>query len=191
MTRPQPPHHLLTVDEYIGLPEEGGARTELQEGALVTSPSPIPRHMVAMGRLFGLVERQLPAVLRAVPDVDVDLELAPSDKPGFVRRPDLVVVDAAAFERVEGEGGVLRAADVVLAVEIISPGSKRLDTVVKRGEYADAGIPHYWIIDLNRPITLAACHLAEEFGYLDGGDVGGEFSTTVPFPVRVRLDDLC
>jgi Uma2 family endonuclease len=30
-----------------------------------------------------------------------------------------------------------------LVVEIVSPGSHRTDHVIKRGEYADAGIPHY------------------------------------------------
>ncbi|MGH4024962.1 MAG: hypothetical protein ACRDRV_10290 [Pseudonocardiaceae bacterium] len=59
-------------------------------------------------------------------------------------------------------------------VEIVSAGSRRMDHVIKRGEYADAAIPHYWIIDIDRPVPLLACHLAGEFGYQDSGAaVGG------------------
>ena len=51
----------------------------------------------------------------------------------------------------------------------MSPGSHRTDHVIKRGEYADAGIPHYWIVDLDNPVTLIDCHPAAEFGYQDPG----------------------
>ena len=35
-----------------------------------------------------------------------------------------------------------------------------------------------------------ACHLAGEFGYVDGGAVTGVFRTTEPFPVEIDLDAL-
>jgi len=56
--------------------------------------------------------------------------------------------------------------------------------VTKRGEYADAGIPYYWIVDLDEPVSLFDCHLAEGFGYQDACDI------TEPFPVHLRLDRL-
>ena len=78
-------------------------------------------------------------------------------------------------------------------MEVISLGSERMDRVVKRDEYADAGIPHYWVVDLGEPgdrITLTAHHLAGEFGYADVGPVSGVFAATEPFPVRIDLDVL-
>ena len=39
------------------------------------------------------------------------------------------------------------AADVVLVIEIVSPGSRETDPVMKLREYAKAGIDNYWIID--------------------------------------------
>ena len=81
----------------------------------------------------------------------------------------------------------------MLAIEIVSPGSERTDHTVKHLEYADAGIPHYWIVDLGEPgdrVTLTAHHLAGEFGYADAGPVGGVFTATEPFPVRIDLDAL-
>lgn len=184
------PLHPLTVAQYAALGEDDNVRYELQEGMLVMAPRPIPRHMRALARLLQHLEPQLPDGLTVLPEVDVDLELAPRDRPGFVRSPDLVVVDAASYDRVDREGGLLRASDVRLVVEVLSPGSHRTDTRIKRDEYAEARIPHYWIINLGRPISLTACYLAAEFSYVDGGEVTGAFRTTEPFDVRLDLDTL-
>ncbi len=187
---PEPPGRLLTVDAYAALGEDDRYRSELQDGNLVMSPSPAPDHMIVIGKLFVQLDEKLPAGLVVIPDVDVDLELAPRSKPGFVRRPDLVVVQQSALDRVRRYGGILRAHEVLVVVEIVSPGSDRTDHVIKRGEYADAGIPHYWIVDLDGPVTLIDCHLAGEFGYQDPGPVTGRFVTTEPVPISVRLDGL-
>ncbi|AHI01950.1 Uma2 family endonuclease [Kutzneria albida] len=78
----------------------------------------------------------------------------------------------------------------LLVVEIVSPGSKRTDYRTKREEYAEAGIPHYWIVDIEEPVSLTACQLTKEFGYQDSQEITGEFTATTPFPVTVRLDQL-
>jgi Uma2 family endonuclease len=91
---------------------------------------------------------------------------------------------------VGSEGGLIHASEVVVAVEFLSPSSRRLDRQTKRDEYADAGIPHYWIVDLDEPGSLVACHLAGEFGYVDRGAATGIFHTTEPFPLEVDLNAL-
>lgn len=108
----------------------------------------------------------------------------------MVRRPDLVVVDYKAIDRVDRDGGLLGASDALVIVEITSPGSRRLDHVVKRHEYADAGIGYYWIVDLDEPVTLLDYHLADTLGYADGGSITGTFTTTAPCPIRLELDRL-
>ncbi|WP_102141915.1 Uma2 family endonuclease [Mycobacterium hubeiense] len=45
----------------------------------------------------------------------------------------------------------VQAADVVLVVEIVSPGSRGTDHVMKSHEYAKAGIENYWIVDPDAP----------------------------------------
>ncbi|MGH3434128.1 MAG: Uma2 family endonuclease [Thermocrispum sp.] len=85
---------------------------------------------------------------------------------------------------------MIRAPEVLVVVEVVSPGSKRTDYVTKRGEYADAGIPHYWIVDLRKPISVLACGLTEEFGYLDSVEASGVFTASEPFAVRLDLTDL-
>lgn len=187
---PQPPVHLLTVAEYVELGETEPGYTELVEGRLLMSPSPVPDHNVALFELAVQLRPQVPEHLEVIQDVDVDLELAPADGPGFSRRPDLVVVQRSARRRVRETGGLIRAAEVVVVIEIVSPGSRRTDHVVKRGEYADAGIPHYWIVDLDEPVSLLDCYLAEGFGYQDAGGIAVRFATSQPFPVGVELNRL-
>ena len=184
------PDRPLTVAEYLEIGEVEPGYTELAEGRLELSPSPKYRHSRACSKLWARLDEQLPAELVAVEDIDVDLQLAPADQPGTVRRPDVIVARRAATDRVDREGEVYHASDVVLAIEVVSPGSRRLDRRVKRDEYADAGIPHYWIVDLDEPVSLIACHLAGELGYVDGGAVAGVFRTTEPFPVEIDLPSL-
>jgi len=187
---PDPIGHLLTVEEYAELGETETGYTELQEGRLLMSPSPVPDHNLASGELFVQLRSQLPDHLLVIQDIDLDLQLVPAGQPGFSRRPDLMVFERTARERVRAEGGMIRASEVLVVIEVVSPGSRRTDHVIKRDEYADAGIPHYWIVDLYQPVSIIACHLAGEFGYQDPGAVSGTFTTAEPFPARLQLDQL-
>jgi Uma2 family endonuclease len=182
--------HLLTVAEYAELGETEHGYTELIEGRLLMTPRPAPHHNIAMGELFVQIRSTLPDHLRVVQDIDVDLELASEDGPGFSRRPDLIVVDRDAVDRVRAKGGLFLASEVLVAIEIVSPGSRRTDHVDKRRDYADAGIPHYWIVDIDDPISLTACYRTEEFGYRDHGVATGTFRTETPFAAEVELDRL-
>ncbi|OLT19730.1 hypothetical protein BJF78_35970 [Pseudonocardia sp. CNS-139] len=194
---PQPFTRPLTVDEYLALGEDEFGRSELQGGSLVVSPSPSMRRSRVARRLAWQLEDQLPLVVEAFPDIDVDLQLEPSDGPGWVRRPDLLITTTAAYERVVEGGGIARASDVLVAVEVVSPGSKRVDHVAKHNEYADAGIMRYWIVDPDDPVTLIDCQPADGLGYQDAGAVTGVFTTeivdrsgTLRIPVRIDLDAL-
>ena len=155
--------------------------------------SPIPEHQICIDELMHQLRGSVPPGHRAIIDIDIDLQLVSPSRPGTVRRPDIVVVTRAGLARRRQEGGVLRAFEVVLAVEVVSAGSERTDRTIKHSEYADAGIPHYWIVDLGEPgdrVTLTAHHLAGEFGYADSGAVAGVYPATEPFPVRIGLDAL-
>jgi Uma2 family endonuclease len=192
---PLPPQRLpLTVAGYIDLGEDpDGVRYELQEGNLVMSPRPTTAHQLCVHEVLYQLREQVPTHLRGVAEVDVDLALVPPGKPGTVRAPDIVVVPRDVLTRLRHDGGVITAHDVVLVVEVLSPGSQRLDTIIKHGEYADAGIPHYWVVDLGEPgerAILTAHHLAGAFGYADAGPAVGVFTATEPFAVRIDLDAL-
>lgn len=135
------------------------------------------------------LKAQLPNTVLVIPDVGIDLQLTRRDQPGTSRRPDLVVVERAALQRVRAEGGILLATETRPVVEIVSPGSRRTAFMIKQAEYAGAGIGHYWIIDLEPAgaVSLRACRRSEDSGYVDDGAVLDSYVTELPFPVTVDL----
>jgi Uma2 family endonuclease len=60
-----------------------------------------------------------------------------------------------------------------LVVEIVSPDDPERDTVTKRADYAEAGVPEYWIVN---PVeaTITVLQLAEagynEYGVFKRGE---------------------
>jgi Uma2 family endonuclease len=100
------------------------------------------------------LNRQLPSTLYASSDVEVVID---SSFPATVRTPDVLVISESLFLRNPPR---IDASEVLLAVEIISPGTRRTDRFLKVVEYAAAGIPHYWVIDLTEPASITTCTLA-------------------------------
>jgi Uma2 family endonuclease len=186
MPLPAPPTRLLTIAEYAALGEIDPGYTELIEGRLVWSPSPGPQHQVALLELAIQLRSQLPPDLVVISAVDIDLGLVAPDEPGFSRRPDLVVVTPKAVDRVGIEGGMLHASEVHLVVELVSSGSRRTDHIDKRRDYADAGIAHYWIVDIAEPASAVTCDLIRN----EDQSVTGTFSTREPFPIKIDLERL-
>ncbi len=143
-----------TPEEFIALPADPALRYELQEGSLVVTPNPGEAHAAAILELGVQLSPQLPAELGILPGLDVHLDALPAT----VRVPDLAIVTPEACDR---KGHLVPAADIVVAIEILSPATTRTDTVVKSREYADAGIPYLWLIDPAEPPTTATVlHLA-------------------------------
>ena len=70
------------------------------------------------------------------------------------RIPDLIM-----WSKAQADGVWLPVADVLLVVEIVSPGSEGVDTVTKRNEYAAAGIPQYWVVDQDPAQTVTVHRL--------------------------------
>jgi Uma2 family endonuclease len=70
---------------------------------------------------------------------------------GKFREPDLLLVSDAGDPRRDND--YWRGADLVM--EIVSPDDPQRDTQVKRGDYAEARIPEYWIVNpLDETITV-------------------------------------
>jgi Uma2 family endonuclease len=173
----------MTLDEWDALPEDNSAHYELQEGVLVVSPKPAKRHQLAVTRLAAQMERQLPLDWDAVPDFEVVVQ---AEGPATVRAPDLIVM------RAEGPENRVVAGEVLLAVEIISPGSRKIDTHMKPFEYAEAGIPHYWVVDLDPPapsITVYGLGAPDD-GYVESQTATGELVVQEPFEMRIDIGAL-
>ena len=142
---------VVTLDDLAAMnaADRYGHRYELSpEGALSVMPPADSEHAAIASRLFAwLVLAGWPAdqILQAV-----GLKLAgPAGDGG--RIPDLTVWSAPQPRSVW-----LPLTDLLLAVEIVSPGSVAMDEVVKVREYAEAGITRYWMVerDASQTVTL-------------------------------------
>lgn len=70
---------------------------------------------------------------------------------GKYREPDLLLLRNADDPR--AQDAYWLSADLVM--EVVSPDDRERDTVIKRADYAEAGIPEYWIVDpLDETITV-------------------------------------
>ena len=164
-----------TVDD---LPHDGYRRLyELVDGALLVTPPPSVRHDEAAAALSLILRAAATSEQRVLTARGVYF-----DRRNY-RVPDVVVYHCRASVR-----DSVTAADVHLVVEVTSPGNASTDRVTKPAQYAAAGIPHFWRLELD-PLLLVVHRLAG-----DAYEVVGRFDDEVvldePVPVSFRLASL-
>ena len=177
------PNRQLTLEEWEALPAAEGVRMELVEGLVVMAPMPLSWHQKAGMRIGYRLDEQLPADLTALTEVDVVLVV----EPATVRIPDVMVTRTSLYETNPSR---YTATDVLLVVEILSDGTRRVDRMVKFAEYAEAGIPQYWIVDVGSPCTLLSYALVDGNYELSGEHTGQVELSVAGHPVGVDLDAL-
>jgi Uma2 family endonuclease len=169
-----------TVDDLFAMPDDG-YRYEIFDGSLIVSPPAAMPHASSVTRLGRILHAQLPAELFAAEGVGV----YPNERDYYV--PDLVVITEKILA---GGGSGVGPADVLLAVEVVSPSNPGNDLVLKRAAYARIGIKHYWIVD-RRDSVMRVLELDGEV-YREAETVrpGSAWSTTRPFPLSLDLGDV-
>ncbi len=177
------PHGLLTLDDWEALPPYDGFRLELVEGVATPVAAPRLRHQIVSSALTARVNHQLPGSLIAVSGVEVVV----AGDPPTIRVPDLVVAPTALAA---ADPPRLAAVDVSLAVEILSDGTRKVDSILKFAEYAEAGIPRYWILDVDGPVTLLAYALGDGAYEVTGEHLGTATLDVAGHPVELDLEAL-
>lgn len=127
-----------TADMVRELPDDGN-RYEVVDGVLLVTPAPAGRHQLILTRLFGALWDYLGPFNRR----DC-LLVSPADiswAPDVLTQPDLFVL-ARPMVR-----GWTDAKDLLLAIEVLSPGSTSADRVIKRLTYQKYGVATYWVMD--------------------------------------------
>jgi Uma2 family endonuclease len=130
-----------TVDDLDAFPESH-YRYELTDGALTVSPSPSSLHQFLAGRLLMHLHEIAPEPLAVTQGVEIRFGRQ------LTRIPDVLVI------RSNHPGKHwFTPAEVVVAIEIESPGSHLEDRATKPALYAHYGIPHYWRIEIEPPMV--------------------------------------
>jgi Uma2 family endonuclease len=179
----QPIRVHMTYADYCTLPSDG-KRYEVLEGELVMYPAPSLNHQRVSRKLESILldhieNNNLGEIFYA----PVDVILSETN----VAQPDLVFVSREKSS-ILAEKGISGSPD--LMVEILSPGTSRLDRIAKFQMYCTHGVPWYWIVDPDSR-SLEEYHL-QGGGYVSGASVSG-FETFHPgiFPgLEISLSSL-
>lgn len=162
-----------TTDDLDDLPVSN-YRYELTDGALSVAPSPSNLHQSLSARLFTTLEGLVPPPYVVAMAVEIRFGRQ------LTRIPDLMVV------RSEEPGRHWFApSEVVVAMEIESPGNHVEDRTTKPALYAQFGIPHYWRIEPTPPrVTTYRRGLGDAYTTTSSGD---RLSVTEPFAADLDL----
>ncbi len=78
----------------------------------------------------------------------------------------------------------------LLAIEVLSLSTRRVDLLLTHDRYRAAGCPAYWVVDPDEP-NVVAWELADD-AYVEVGRAraGEELRLERPFPIRFRPDQL-
>jgi Uma2 family endonuclease len=168
----------MTRADLDRMPDDG-RRHELIDGVLVVTPAPRPRHQRALAGLY--------RVMFAACAPELEVLFAPLDvvlAEDTVVEPDLLVAAREAFTERDLPGPPL------LAVEVLSPSTRRYDVMLKFSRFEAAGCPAYWVVDPDTP-SLIAWEL-QDGAYVQVAKVTGDEPAhlTSPFDVTVVPADL-
>jgi Uma2 family endonuclease len=167
----------MTAEEFFQLPETTQP-TELIDGELIVSPSPVPKHQIISGNLFYLLRGIIPnGILFSAPmDVYFDEHNTP--------QPDIIWV-AANSPCVIGEKRLEGPPD--LLVEIFSPGTARRDKQDKYQLYQRYGVREYWMVDTEQQYVEVHTHNGTRYELLGVYGEGESFaSPALGKPVELK-----
>ena len=126
-------------EAYLWLTDHGGRRIELTDGRIEELPMPTSTHQAVLLFLY----RLLHDYLRPRGGVAMVSGLRMRIREGKFREPDVLMLQDRSDPRYQDRYWL--GADLV--VEVVSPDDPDRDLVEKRLDYAEAGIPEYWIVD--------------------------------------------
>lgn len=142
MPRAVPPSEKFTYSEFCSRVQE--QKADLIRGEIVMASPATVKHedfvnyLSTILRLF-VKKQKLGMVIGSRVAMKLDDENAPEPDLMFIRKERLHLL---------GVTEIFGPADV--AIEVVSPGSRRLDTIEKKKLYADFGVPEYWLIDIHK-----------------------------------------
>jgi Uma2 family endonuclease len=163
------PHH-IEFEEYLAMVSAGvfgDANVELVDGELIELAPSQTQNSRMLGKVFALLHTAYSAM-----GFELYIDAIAKIGPKSGRAPDISVVN-----RDIGDRNTLLPDDILLAVEI-SDSTLAEDLGRKRLNYAQAGIRHYWVVDVGG-------ERVHRFSEPAGGDYGKtvEASFTEPLPL--------
>jgi Uma2 family endonuclease len=179
---PVPPQDGYTVDDLFTLPDLP-PHTEMIDGSLVLVSPQRRFHARVIHLLSRMLGAAAPGRLSVEPEMAVRLDRRTA------LEPDVSVVRKEAVTGFSQTSFV--AEDVVLAVEVVSPESQARDRRTKSVRYAEAGIPHFWLVEMAESDEHPVVHVYEldvpTRSYALTGIHHDRLKITVPFDIDIDI----
>ena len=129
---PLPKERIYTIDDIYALPE--GERAELIDGQIYYMAPPSRKHQEIAGELFTSINNYIRAAGGSCKPYIAPFAVFLNENDKNYVEPDKL-----------NEKGCVGAPDWI--IEIVSPGSRRMDYNNKLFKYRTAGVREYWIVD--------------------------------------------
>ncbi|MFD4031568.1 Uma2 family endonuclease [Streptomyces sp. NPDC058637] len=179
---PVPPQDGYTVDDLFTL-SDLPPHTELLDGSLVFVSPQRDFHSTMIDLLMSGLRHCAPPELKARREMTVVLDRRNAPE------PDVCVIRAEAATGRELTR--FQAADVLLAVEVVSPDSEARDRETKPHKYATAGIANFWLVEMTGTDQHPVVRVYEldpvTKAYALTGIHHDRLKTGVPFPVDIDI----
>ena len=170
-------------DAYLWLTDHTNRLIEFTDGRVQELPMPTFIHQAILLFLYGLFHEHVTRRGGVVMVAPLRIRI----RAGKFREPDILLLRDCDDPR--GQNRYWTGADLV--VEVVSPDDPGRDVVEKRTDYAEAGIPEYWIAD-PRDETITVLALREgayvEHGVFRRGDTATSSLVEVAVDVAAVYD---
>ena len=160
----RPPQGCWSEKDYLWLTDSCNRFIEYTDGCIEKLPMPTNTHQGALAYLNDLFRAYI--LPRGVVRFSV---LRLRIRARKFREPDLLLLQDAEDGRCQDR--YWTGADLV--VEVVSPDDPDRDYITKRTDYAEAGIPEYWIVDPQQSLITVLTLAGEtytEHGEFHPGD---------------------
>lgn len=160
-------------EEYLVLTDHRSRLIEFTDGFLEVPPSPTDEHQSVLKCLFLAFFLFFERAGGTVQFAPLRLRI----RAGKFREPDLLVLLSADDPRRQSR--FWEGAD--LALEVVSEDKAHRDLVDKRGDYAEAAVPEYWIVNPQAE-TIMVLRLSKNAYEEAGVYRRGELATSALWP---------
>lgn len=130
---------LYTIDDIYSLPD--GQRAELIDGHIYYMAPPSRKHQEIAGELFTIINSYIKVNNGSCKPYISPFAVFLSDNSNYVEPDISIICDRNKLT----DRGCSGAPDWI--IEIVSPGSRRMDYFTKLFKYRTAGVREYWIVD--------------------------------------------
>ena len=136
-----------TLDDYLSLPDD--QRAELIDGVFYDMSAPSTVHQLTAaavhGEILRFIQEKKGTCMPFIAPTDVQLD---RDNRSIVQPDVMIVCDRSmiTWERICG------APDFIL--EVLSPGTRLKDMLIKTKKYCEAGVREYWMADIQKETVI-------------------------------------